>query len=115
MSLGPLHNTQVKSKTTQLSNMHTTIELLRHLGHRLKLVQKLRQQLDASPQLLDLAKAAKLLTDINAVSKEVDFTGVAAAEADEGFLQQAAAHVHDQAQVGVWNSGLRLPKIVTAS
>jgi hypothetical protein len=79
--------------------MHTTIELLRHLGHRLKLVQKLKQQLEASPQLLDLAKAAKLLTDINAVSKEVDFSGVAAAEADDGFLQQAAAHIHDQAQV----------------
>jgi hypothetical protein len=62
----PLLLRQVKAKTTQLANIHTTIELLRHLGHRLKLVQKLRQQLEASPQLLDLAKAAKLLTDINA-------------------------------------------------
>lgn len=90
---------QVKAKTTQLTNMHTTIELLRHLGHRLKLVAKLRQQLEAAPQLLDLAKAAKLLTDINTVSREVDFGGVAAAEADEAFLQQAGAHIHDQAQV----------------
>lgn len=79
--------------------MHATIELLRHLGHRLKLVQKLRQQLEASPQLLDLAKAAKLLTDVNAVSREADFAGIAAAEADEAFLQQAAAQIHDQAQV----------------
>jgi hypothetical protein len=90
---------QVKARTTQLKNMHATIELLRLLGHRLKLVQKLRQQLEASPQLLDLAKAAKLLTDVNAVSKEADFSGIAAAEADDAFLHQAAAQIHDQAQV----------------
>jgi hypothetical protein len=45
-----------------------------------------------------LAKAAKLLTDIRAVSREAEFVGLAAAEADEAFLQQAAAQIHDQAQ-----------------
>lgn len=36
---------QVKAKTTQLTNMHATIELLRHLGHRLKLVSRLQPKL----------------------------------------------------------------------
>lgn len=91
---------QVKLKTRQLHNMHDTIQLLRHLIHRLKLVQKLKQQLSASPALLDLAKVAKLLTDINAISSEADLSGIAAAEADEVFLQTAAAQIQDQAQVG---------------
>jgi hypothetical protein len=52
-----------------------------------------------------------------AVSKEVDFGGITAAEADEAFLQQAAAQIHDQAQVrlsacvqveGVYREGRQL-------
>eukprot|EP00775_Hariotina_reticulata_P013433 gene13433-13561_t len=89
---------QVKSKTCQLRNMHATIEALRHLIQRLKLVQKLKQQMAAGPAVLDLAKAAKLLTDIQAVSKEADLTGVHAAEADDEFLKTAAAQIQDQAQ-----------------
>ncbi|WIA17060.1 hypothetical protein OEZ85_013963 [Tetradesmus obliquus] len=78
--------------------MHAAAELLRHLTQRLKLVQKLRQQLATEPALLDLAKAAKLLTDVNSISKEADLAGLAAAEADDAFLQAAAAQIQDQAQ-----------------
>ncbi|WIA37300.1 hypothetical protein OEZ86_014238 [Tetradesmus obliquus] len=78
--------------------MHAAAELLRHLTQRLKLVQKLRQQLATEPALLDLAKAAKLLTDVNSISKEADLAGLAAAEADDTFLQAAAAQIQDQAQ-----------------
>lgn len=90
---------QVRLKTKQLRNIHTTVEVLRHLTHRLKLTQKLRQQLAAAPALLDLAKAAKLLTDIHAVSQESDMTGIEAAEADEEFLRSATTQIQDQAQV----------------
>lgn len=92
---------QARSKTRQLSNMHAAAELLRHLTQRLKLVQKLRQQLATEPALLDLAKAAKLLTDVNSISKEADLAGLAAAEADDTFLQAAAAQIQDQAQVSI--------------
>eukprot|EP00882_Tetradesmus_deserticola_P007650 GHRQ01008055.1.p1 GENE.GHRQ01008055.1~~GHRQ01008055.1.p1 ORF type:complete len:346 (+),score=149.68 GHRQ01008055.1:185-1222(+) len=89
---------QARVKTHQLSNMHAAAELLRHLTQRLQLVQKLRQQLATEPALLDLAKAAKLLTDVNSISKEADLAGLAAAEADDAFLQAAAAQIQDQAQ-----------------
>eukprot|EP00879_Flechtneria_rotunda_P024949 GHRR01026476.1.p1 GENE.GHRR01026476.1~~GHRR01026476.1.p1 ORF type:complete len:481 (+),score=194.62 GHRR01026476.1:205-1647(+) len=89
---------QVKAKTRQLQNINTTVETLRHLIHRLKLVQKLKQQLSAAPALLDLAKAAKVLTDIHAINKEVDLSGIEAAAADQESLQAAEAQIHDQAQ-----------------
>ena len=90
---------QIQTKTRQLSNIHSTVELLRHLIHRLKLVQKLRQQVQAAPSSVDLAKAAKLFTDIQLVSREADLSGIDAAEADEEFLRHAANSIQDQAQV----------------
>jgi hypothetical protein len=90
---------QVKSKTCQLRHVHATIETLRHLIQRLKLVQKLKQQMMTGPAVLDLAKAAKLLTDTHAVSKEVDLEGIHAAEADNEFLKTVATQIQDQAQV----------------
>jgi hypothetical protein len=57
----------IKQRTQQLRNVHTTVEMLRHVIHRLKLAQKLRSQLAVPPAQLDLAKAAKLITDIRQV------------------------------------------------
>lgn len=48
---------------------------------------------------LDLAKAAKLLTDIQAVGREADFDGVDIITADLEFLQQATVHVNAQGEV----------------
>lgn len=105
--------TQARLKTRQLKNIHTTIEVLRHLTHRLKLTHKLKQQLAAAPALLDLAKAAKLLTDILAISREADMTGIAAAEADAEFLKSAATQIQDQAQVMQPGSQVRCRKSQT--
>mmetsp|Transcript_14383 Transcript_14383/g.31097 ORF Transcript_14383/g.31097 Transcript_14383/m.31097 type:complete len:825 (+) Transcript_14383:68-2542(+) len=88
----------VKTKTRQLRNLHGTVDLLRHLIHRLKLAQKLRQQLAAPPGSIDLAKAAKLITDIRAVDQEVDLTGIDAVAADDTFLSQASTAVRAQAE-----------------
>lgn len=91
---------QVKTKTKQLRNLHGTVDLLRHLIHRLKLAQKLRAQLSASTSI-DLAKAAKLLTDIAALDSEVDMTGVEVVAADEEFLKTAALTVREQAEAAL--------------
>ena len=49
---------------------------------------------------LDLAKAAKLLTDMAVVESEADLSGIDVLEADEGFLRDAGQQVRAQAQVG---------------
>ena len=49
---------------------------------------------------LDLAKAAKLLTDVAVVESEADLSGLDVLEADEGFLRDAGQQVRAQAQVG---------------
>jgi hypothetical protein len=90
----------VRLKTRQLRALHATIELLRALLARLKLVAKLRQHLEAPPEQLDLAKAARLLADVAAASGGGVLAGVDAATADEPFLATAGARIHDDAQVG---------------
>ena len=89
----------VRTKTRQLHNLHGSVEMLRHLIHRLKLAQKLRAQLAAPAASLDLAKAAKLITDVRAVDVEVDLSGIEAVAADEAFLAQAATSIRQQAEV----------------
>jgi len=86
-------------KTRQLRALHATIELLRALLLRLKLTAKLRQQLDAPPEQLDLAKAAKLLADIVTAAGNEQLGGVGLAVADAPFLEQAGAAIREQAQV----------------
>ena len=91
---------QLQLKTQQLRNLHGTIESLRHLIQRLKLVAKLKQQIDAkSGDYSDLAKAAKLLADIDTVSKEADLAGIDAVEADNDFLQNTWQDVQSKAEV----------------
>ena len=91
---------QLQLKTQQLRNLHNTVELLRHVIQRLKLIAKLRQQVDAkSGNYQDLAKAAKLLADIQAISSEADLAGIDVVEADNDFLQSTWQDVQGQAEV----------------
>ncbi len=114
----------VRLRTRQLHHLHGTIDALRCLILRIKLVQKLRQLLSAaSPQAggmaapaaggtggavggisLDLAKAAKLITDIRAVDAEaraerIPLDGLDVVVVDEGFLREAITTVRQQAEV----------------
>ncbi|GLI63871.1 hypothetical protein VaNZ11_006987 [Volvox africanus] len=89
---------QIKHKTQQLRNIHATVDILRHVIHRLKLAQKLRAQLAVPAAQLDLAKAAKLITDIRAVDAEADLSGIDAVAADAEFLESARKSVHEQAE-----------------
>jgi hypothetical protein len=65
----------------------------------MKLVQKLKAQLAAPAPSLDLAKAAKLITDIRAVDSESDLSGIEVVSADTAFLQQNIAMVQQHAEV----------------
>lgn len=89
----------IRSRTRQLRNLRGTVDLLRHLIHRIKLAQKLRQQMAGAPGALDLAKAAKLITDIRAVEKEVDLSDIEAVVSDEEFIRTSKQTIQAQAEV----------------
>lgn len=89
---------QVSLKTRQLQNLHSTVQLLRHLLLRVKLTSKLRTQLSVPPESLDLAKAAKMLNDICVIGSEVDFRGIDVAQQDEEFLVNAGKSIRGQAE-----------------
>lgn len=91
---------QVQLKTAQLRNVHSTVELLRHVVQRLKLIAKLKAQLgNKSNGYQDLAKVAKLLADIEVISNEADLTGIDAVEADNSFLRATWQQVQVEAEV----------------
>lgn len=100
----PYH--QIAAKTRQLRNLQSTVDMLRHVIHRVKLVQRLRAQLDSgSTGILEVAKTARLLSDIAAVDAEGDLSGIDAVEADAAFLKDAATAVRSQIEVAL-RSGL---------
>ena len=104
---------QIQTRTRQLRNLHETVDLLRQALRRLKLTAKLRTQLAASDQnaaagaagagggvsAIDLAKAAKLLADAEAVEEEGDLSGLAVLEADASLLANATQLIKTQADV----------------
>jgi len=75
------------------------VEILRHVIQRLKLVAKLKQQIDTkSGGYQDLAKAAKLLADIDNIGSEADLAGLDVVEADSEFLHSTWRDVQGQAE-----------------
>jgi len=93
---------QLQLKTQQLRNLHSTVEILRHVIQRLKLVAKLKQQIDTkSGGYQDLAKAAKLLADIDTIGSEADLAGLDVIEADSEFLHSTWRDVQGQAEARI--------------
>lgn len=94
---------RLRRDAVKLHNLQGTVELLRHAMQRLKLTQKLKQQMGKAEgsTSLDLAKAAKLLTDVAVVGSEADLSGIDVLEADEGFLRDAGQQVRTQAQAAL--------------
>lgn len=89
---------QIAERTWQLANVQRTVELLRHLTHRLKLMQRLRVQMAVEGAgILEVAKAAKLLSEVQAVDAESGLAGVGVVDADTQFLAAAAARVRSRA------------------
>ncbi|CAI0461330.1 unnamed protein product [Linum tenue] len=69
----------IQTKTLQLSNLHSTTELLQHTIRALRLSKKLRDLASASetePEKLDLAKAAQLHCEILSMCHEYDLVGI---------------------------------------
>lgn len=85
----------IATKTRQLENIQTTVHLLRQTIHRVKLAQRLRS--DFSPgnttDVLELAKAARLLSDIASTDAEIDLSGIDIIDQDRDFLASTNASV----------------------
>lgn len=65
-------------RSTELHNLHATLQLLRSVNTRLKQTNKLHQVMRSSEKIepMDLAKAAKLLWEIETAAEATDFSGV---------------------------------------
>eukprot|EP00887_Chlorella_sp_A99_P006562 scaffold3.g6562.t1 len=99
----------LSAKSRQLANLQATVDLLRHVIHRLKLVQRLRAQMAAEGGgVLELAKAARLLYDVAAVDEETDLSGIDAVEADREFLAATRVRVRAAAEAAL-QAGLDAP------
>lgn len=85
---------QVAAKTSQLSNVQRTVDLLRHAIHRVKLVERLRAEIgegDGPTDIISVGKAARLLNDIRAADKEADLTGTVLLNNEAEFMAKADA------------------------
>ncbi|CAK0784167.1 hypothetical protein CVIRNUC_007370 [Coccomyxa viridis] len=91
----------MRVQTMQMGSLHRTSDVLRHVLQRLKHIAKLRAlDLDAEDKnaVPDAAKAARLLTDVAAVSQEMDLSGLALVDADSAYLDAASQKVQSRAR-----------------
>ena len=87
----------ISTRTQQLSNVQKTVDLLRHSIHRVKLVQRLRTEMaSGSTEIMEIAKAARLLSEIRAADAAADLSGLTAVDADADFLASTNAIVRSQ-------------------
>jgi conserved oligomeric Golgi complex subunit 5 len=92
----------ISGKSQQLKHVQTTVDILRHLIHRLRLVQRLQTQIASGGSgILELAKSAKLIAEIQRCDDEVDLSGIALVDASASFLKQATARIQTQAQTAL--------------
>lgn len=85
---------QIVTRTQQLSNVQRTVDLLRHTIHRVKLVQRLRAEVSSgSEEIMEVAKAARLLSDIRAADSEADLSGLTVVEDDAEFIATTNTNV----------------------
>lgn len=74
--------TVLVQRSTELNNLHTSLQLLRSVNTRLKQSAKLQQVMRSGDKIepMDLAKAAKLLWEMESAADATDFIGVTVVE-----------------------------------
>ncbi|XVF84374.1 hypothetical protein PTKIN_Ptkin17bG0031500 [Pterospermum kingtungense] len=93
------HNS-ILSKTVQLSNLHTTSELLSHSIRAIRLSKKLRDLMasaEAEPEKLDLAKAAQLHNDILTLCEEYDLSGIDVVDEELNAVREIGSRLRSEA------------------
>ncbi|KAG2322172.1 hypothetical protein Bca4012_057026 [Brassica carinata] len=90
----------VRSKSVQLSNLHSAAELLSHSVRALRLSKKLRDLTDDGsdhPEKIDLAKAAQLHFEILAMCREYDLFGIDVIDEEIKFVKEIGERLRSEA------------------
>ncbi|CAN6937734.1 unnamed protein product [Brassica oleracea] len=88
----------IKSKSTQLSNLHSASELLSHSVRALRLSKKLRDLTDGSdPEKIDLTKAAQLHFEILTMCREYDLFGIEVIDEEIKFVKEIGEKLRSEA------------------
>ncbi|KAF5731334.1 hypothetical protein HS088_TW18G00011 [Tripterygium wilfordii] len=87
---------QIRSQSLQLSNLHSTTELLSHTIRALRLSKKLRD-LDTDPDKMDLAKAAQLHYEILGMCEEYGLIGVDVIDEELVWVKEIGVKLRSEA------------------
>ncbi|KFK41211.1 hypothetical protein AALP_AA2G099800 [Arabis alpina] len=88
----------IRSKSVQLTNLHSATELLSHSVRTLRLSKKLRDLTDSSdPDKIDLTKAAQLHFEILTMCKEYDLFGIDVIDEEIKFVNEIGEKLRSEA------------------
>ncbi|KAJ0256014.1 Conserved oligomeric Golgi complex subunit 5 [Hirschfeldia incana] len=88
----------IRSKSVQLTNLHSASELLSHSVRALRLSKKLRDLTDGSdPEKIDLTKSAQLHYEISAMCKEYDLFGIEVIDEEIKFVDEIGERLRSEA------------------
>ncbi|CAH8386520.1 unnamed protein product [Eruca vesicaria subsp. sativa] len=88
----------IRSKSTQLTNLHSATELLSHSVRALRLSKKLRDLTDGSdPEKVDLTKSAQLHFEILAMCREYDLFGIEVVDEEVKFVKEIGEKLRSEA------------------
>ncbi|CAH8257427.1 unnamed protein product [Arabidopsis lyrata] len=88
----------IRSKSVQLSNLHSATELLSHSVRTLRLSKKLRDLTDSpDPDKIDLTKAAQLHFEILTMCKEYDLFGIDVIDEEIKFVTEIGEKLRSEA------------------
>ncbi|GAB4844768.1 Conserved oligomeric Golgi complex subunit [Ancistrocladus abbreviatus] len=92
-------NRQIRSKTTQLLNIHKTSELLQYTIRVLRLSKKLRDLMtvaESEPEKLDLLKAAQLHCEILGLASDNGLSGIDVIDDELRWVSDAGAKLRSE-------------------
>ncbi|KAM7252503.1 hypothetical protein ACFE04_024386 [Oxalis oulophora] len=89
----------IRSKTLQLSNLHTTTQLLTHTIRVLRISKKLRELVSSalSDEKLDLAKAAQFHSEILTMCDEYQLLGINVVDNELVYVKQVGDRLRNEA------------------
>lgn len=84
-------------KTVQLANIYKTVDLLRQTTNQLKIVQKIKSDLESENlDLLDLSKLARLLSEVTVLCDNADLVGINVCDENARFVKKSREIVRNK-------------------
>jgi hypothetical protein len=96
----------LSSKTAELANIYSTVDLLRQTAHHNKIVQRIKSDIERITcddsadkgrlDHLDLSKLARLLTEAQQAWDEADLSGIRLSDENQGLVEKHKVYVQRQ-------------------